>query len=105
MRSSASPNSSGMYKVDIIGTQLDKLREVAMSATSDKMDLFSSHLAMFGERWRDRLQAAFVEPEEGDDEVDQADDEQRNEYQPSDPNASPPILPASSSSVLKMEGV
>ncbi len=100
LASSSASQSSSTEKTDMITSQLEKLREIAMAASIDKLDVFSSQLADFGERWRDRLQAAYQDV--GEVEEDVGEGEEDEEERP-DPNASPPILPATST--VKLEGM
>uniref|UniRef100_A0A5K3EK87 FAR1 domain-containing protein n=2 Tax=Mesocestoides corti TaxID=53468 RepID=A0A5K3EK87_MESCO len=84
LASSSASQSSTHEKTDIISSQLTKLKEIAMSASSDKLEIFCGQLSDFEIRWRQRLIATY----------------QQSEDLP-DPNSSPPILP--SGSTIKLE--
>nr|CUU99320.1 hypothetical transcript [Hymenolepis microstoma] len=89
---------------DIISAQLIKLREVALSAPPDKLDIFSNQLAKFENRWRQKLvmtyqQGVFQQQMQQDmSQQDQSQQGEMGEEEPTksegipDPNASPPII-------------
>ncbi|EUB62359.1 hypothetical protein EGR_02812 [Echinococcus granulosus] len=83
-----------MQKTDIISDQLARLREVALAAPQDKLEVFCSQLSEFETRWRQQLMVAYQEQQ-------QQDPSQPQPEELPDPNASPPIIPVSAG--IKLE--
>ncbi|KAL5106185.1 hypothetical protein TcWFU_004578 [Taenia crassiceps] len=83
-----------VQKTDIISDQLAKLRDVALAAPPDKLEIFCNQLSEFEARWRQQLMAAYQEQQQQDPSQSQSDELP-------DPNASPPIIPVSAS--IKLE--
>ncbi|KAM3183369.1 hypothetical protein ACTXT7_010475 [Hymenolepis weldensis] len=98
---------------DIISAQLIKLREVALSVPSDKLDIFSNQLTEFERRWRQRLVLTYqqgVSQQQMHQEVGQQEHPQQEEVEEPtksedipDPNASPPIITVQSG--VKLESL